>query len=49
VLSRNASPEIQKFSPYILLFLALPIFIAGRRYLQTKCTVFDFSPHISAL
>jgi membrane protein YdbS with pleckstrin-like domain len=41
VLSRNASPEKQKFGPYILLFLALPIFIAGRRYLQTKCTVFE--------
>lgn len=41
VLSRNASPEIQRLSPYILLFLAVPIFIAGKRYLQTKCTVFE--------
>lgn len=41
VVSRNSSPEMQKFAPYILLFLALPIFISGRRYLQTKCTVYE--------
>jgi membrane protein YdbS with pleckstrin-like domain len=41
VLSRNTSPDIQRFSPYILLLLALPTFIAARRYLQTKCTVYE--------
>jgi len=41
VLSRNTSPEIQRFSPYILLLLVLPTFIAARRYLQTKCTVYE--------
>ena len=41
VVSRNSSPEMQRFSPFILLFLAVPIFIAGKRYLQTKCTVYE--------
>src|SRR5215471_6109463 len=41
VLSRFSSPEIEKFRPYGLLLLAVPIFIAGRRYLQTKCTVYE--------
>ena len=40
-LSRNSSPELQKFGPFILLLLAVPIFIAGKRYLQTKCTVYE--------
>jgi len=38
LVRRNPSPEIHKFSPYILLLLAVPMFIAGQRYLQTKCT-----------
>ena len=37
----SSSPEIQKVSPCILLLLAVPIFIAGKRYLQTKCTVYE--------
>jgi membrane protein YdbS with pleckstrin-like domain len=41
LLRQSSSPEIQKFSPYILLLLALPIFIATRRYLQTKCTIYE--------
>ncbi|HST29749.1 MAG TPA: PH domain-containing protein [Chthoniobacterales bacterium] len=41
LLWRNSSPEIQKFSPSILLLLALPIFIASKRYLQTKCTIYE--------
>ena len=41
VLERSASPEVRKFSVLILLLLALPIFIAGKRYLQTKCTVYE--------
>jgi hypothetical protein len=38
---RDSSPEIQNFSPSILLLLALPIFIAGMHYLQTKCAVYE--------
>jgi membrane protein YdbS with pleckstrin-like domain len=41
VLQRNSSPEIQKLAPFILLLLAVPIFIAGKRYLQTKCTIYE--------
>src|SRR5262245_16593910 len=40
-LKRSSSPEIGKFSSYILVLLAVPIFIAAKRYLQTKCTVFE--------
>jgi membrane protein YdbS with pleckstrin-like domain len=40
-LKRSSSPEIRKFSPYILVSLAVPIFIAAKRYLQTKCTVYE--------
>lgn len=42
-LQRSSSPEIQKISPFILLLLAVPIFIAGKRYLQTKCTVYELT------
>jgi len=41
LLRQSSSPGIQKFSPYILLLLTLPIFIATRRYLQTKCTIYE--------
>ena len=40
-LQRSSSPEIQKLAPYILLLLAVPILIAGKRYLQTKCTIYE--------
>lgn len=40
-LGRSSSPEIRKLSPSILVLLAVPIFIAGKRYLQTKCTVYE--------
>lgn len=43
VLLRRASSEIRNFSPYILLLLAVPIFIAAKRYLQTKCTVYELT------
>ena len=43
IVSRNSPPEIQKFSPSILLLLAVPIFIAGRRYLQTKCKIYELT------
>ena len=38
---RSASPEVKNLSPYILILLAVPIFIAAKRYLQTKCTVYE--------
>jgi membrane protein YdbS with pleckstrin-like domain len=37
---RSAS-ELRNFSPYILVLLTVPIFIAVKRYLQTKCTVYE--------
>jgi membrane protein YdbS with pleckstrin-like domain len=40
-VARAASPEITKFSPYILVLLVVPIFIAAKRYLQTKCTMYE--------
>ncbi len=43
LLERLASPEIRSFSPYILLLLVVPIFIAAKRYLQTKCTVYELT------
>jgi membrane protein YdbS with pleckstrin-like domain len=43
LIGRRASPEVRNFSPYILVLLALPIFIAGKRYLQTKCTVYELT------
>lgn len=42
-LGRGSSPEIRKFSPFILVLLAVPIFIAAKRYLQTKCTVYELT------
>ena len=38
-----SSPEMRNLSPYILVLLALPIFIAAKRYLQTKCTVYELT------
>jgi len=43
ILLRRASPEIRNFSPYILLLLVVPIFIAAKRYLQTKCRVYELT------
>jgi membrane protein YdbS with pleckstrin-like domain len=40
-VARAVSPEISKLSPYILILLAVPIFIAAKRYLQTKCTIYE--------
>jgi membrane protein YdbS with pleckstrin-like domain len=40
-LERTSSPESGKFAPFILVLLAVPIFIAAKRYLQTKCTVYE--------
>src|SRR5436853_3353381 len=41
--SRSSSPEITNFSAYTLILLAVPIFIAGQRYLQTKCKVYELT------
>ena len=43
VLVRRQSSEVGNFSPYILILLAVPIFIASRRYLQTKCKVYELT------
>ena len=41
--SRSSSPEVRNFSVYMLILLAVPIFIAGKRYLQTKCKVYELT------
>src|SRR5437588_12343171 len=41
LVARASSPEIRRLSPYILILLAVPIFIAAKRYLQTKCTIYE--------
>jgi membrane protein YdbS with pleckstrin-like domain len=43
VVVRRQSSEISNFAPYILILLAVPIFIAGKRYLQTKCKVYELT------
>ncbi len=43
VMVRRQSPEVSNFAPYILILLAVPTFIAGKRYLQTKCRVYEFT------
>src|SRR2546425_4365132 len=41
--SRSSSPQIRNFSAYMLILLAVPIFIAGQRYLQTKCKIYELT------
>ena len=43
VMVRRQSSEVGNFAPYILILLAVPIFIAGKRYLQTKCRVYELT------
>jgi membrane protein YdbS with pleckstrin-like domain len=43
VMVRRRSPEVSNFAPYILILLAVPTFIAGKRYLQTKCRVYELT------
>ena len=43
LLERGASPEVRKVGPYILILLAVPIFIAAARYLQTKCKIYELT------
>lgn len=40
---RSSSPELKNLSPSILILLAVPIFIAGKRYLQTKCRIYELT------
>src|SRR5256885_15648757 len=40
---RRQSAEVSNFAPYILILLAVPIFIAGKRYLQTKCKIYELT------
>lgn len=43
LLAQRSSSEIRNFGPYILILLAVPIFIAAKRYLQTKCKVYELT------
>src|SRR4029077_6354455 len=43
IIRQCSSPEIGNFSPSIFILLALPIFIAGKRYLQTKCKIYELT------
>ena len=43
VLQRRSAPEIRIIAPFILTLLVVPIFIAAKRYLQTKCTVYELT------
>ena len=42
-VSGVSSPEISRFAPFILLFLAAPIFMALSRYLQTKSRTYELT------
>ena len=43
MIRQQSSSEIRNFAPYILILLAMPIFIAGKRYLQTKCKIYELT------
>lgn len=40
---QRGSADIRNFSWFILLLLVVPILIATKRYLQTKCTVYELT------
>ena len=42
-LRYSGSPKASDFSPYILLLLLVPIFMALARYLQTKSKIYDLT------
>ena len=42
-LSRAASPQTRNLSPYILVLLAVPLFTALVRYLQTRSKVYELT------
>ena len=43
VMVRRQSSDLSNFARYILILLAVPIFIAGKRYLQTKCKIYELT------
>jgi membrane protein YdbS with pleckstrin-like domain len=43
MMGQRQSAEVGNFAPYILILLAVPIFIAGKRYLQTKYKVYELT------
>src|SRR5260370_5538673 len=43
VMVRRQSSDLSNFVRYILILLAVPIFIAGKRYLQTKCKIYELT------
>jgi uncharacterized membrane protein YdbT with pleckstrin-like domain len=43
IVQRQASSDVKNFARYILILLAVPIFMASKRYLQTKCTVYELT------
>jgi membrane protein YdbS with pleckstrin-like domain len=44
IIARNTgSPEVVRFSPYVLLLLLVPIVLALARYLQTKNKVYELT------
>ena len=43
IASSISPPELRRFSPFILLLLAAPIFMALSRYLQTKSKRYDLT------
>src|SRR5919204_361178 len=42
-LSRADSPQIRNLSPYVLILLAVPLFTASVRYLQTKTKMYELT------
>ncbi len=42
-MRRLQSPPVQQFSPYVLLLLLVPVFMALVRYLQTKCKIYELT------
>jgi len=43
ILRHSPSAPMNRFSPFVLLFLLVPIFMALARYFQTKCRVYELT------
>ena len=43
ILWHSGRPQVKNFSPYILLLLLVPIFMALARYLQTKNKIYELT------
>ena len=43
VATKATSPDLRRFSPFILILLLAPIFMALMRYLQTKSRVYELT------